>query len=142
MSWEPGRERVRELIDSGEVEQVTPDLTIARRMLEDAGRHLATASQAKVAAFPLPPRRARLPLPSSTRMFLLDGDTSGYCLRAGYRPVPDPDVIKARTAARETDGAAWSSQSSGVRPRLSRARGSAPWSSRTSMVRRKPALAA
>ncbi len=49
MSWEPGRERVRELIDAGEVDQVTPDLTIARRMLEDAGRHLATASAAKVA---------------------------------------------------------------------------------------------
>jgi hypothetical protein len=49
MSWEPGRARVRELIDAGEVDQVTPDLTIARRMLEDAGRHLGTASQAKVA---------------------------------------------------------------------------------------------
>ena len=49
MSWEPGRERVRELIDAAEVDQVTPDLTIARRMLEDAGRHLATASAAKVA---------------------------------------------------------------------------------------------
>jgi hypothetical protein len=49
MSWEPGRERVRELIDTGEVDRVTPDLTIAGRMLEDAGRHLATASAAKVA---------------------------------------------------------------------------------------------
>ena len=49
MSWEPGRERVRELIDAREVDRVTPDLTIARRMLEDAGRHLATASAAKVA---------------------------------------------------------------------------------------------
>lgn len=49
MSWEPGRERVRDLIDTGEVERVTPDLAIARRMLDDAGRHLATASQAKVA---------------------------------------------------------------------------------------------
>ena len=49
MSWEPGRERVRELIDAGEVDRVTPDLTIAGRMLEDAGRHLATASAAKVA---------------------------------------------------------------------------------------------
>ncbi|HEV2373555.1 MAG TPA: HEPN domain-containing protein [Streptosporangiaceae bacterium] len=48
MSWERGRERVRELIDAGEVEPVTPDLAIARRMLEDAGRHLATASRAKV----------------------------------------------------------------------------------------------
>jgi len=49
MSWEPGRERVRELIDAGEVEQVTPDLAIACRLLEDAGRHLVTASEAKVA---------------------------------------------------------------------------------------------
>jgi len=48
MSWEPGRERVRELIDAGEVDQVTPDLAIARRMLEDADRHRATASQAKM----------------------------------------------------------------------------------------------
>jgi hypothetical protein len=49
MSWEPGRERVQELIEAGEVERVTADLTIARRMLEDAGRHLATASQAEMA---------------------------------------------------------------------------------------------
>jgi hypothetical protein len=47
MSWEPGRERVRELIGAGRVDQVTPDLAIARRMLEDAGRHLTTASAAK-----------------------------------------------------------------------------------------------
>jgi hypothetical protein len=32
--------------------RVTPDLTIARRLLEDAGRHLATASQAKAAGDP------------------------------------------------------------------------------------------
>jgi hypothetical protein len=49
MSWEPGRVRVHEMINAREVEQVTPDLAIAHRMLEDAGRHLATASQAKVA---------------------------------------------------------------------------------------------
>ena len=49
MSWEAGRERVRELIEAAEVDRVTADLAIARRMLEDAGRHLATASQAKVA---------------------------------------------------------------------------------------------
>jgi len=40
---------VRELVDAGEVDRVTPDLRIARRMLEDAGRHLSTASQAKAA---------------------------------------------------------------------------------------------
>jgi hypothetical protein len=40
---------VRELIDAGEVERVTPDLAIACHMLEDAGRHLTTASLAKAA---------------------------------------------------------------------------------------------
>jgi hypothetical protein len=49
VSWQPGSERVRELIDAGEVDRVTPDLAIARRMLEDAGRHLSTASRAKAA---------------------------------------------------------------------------------------------
>jgi hypothetical protein len=48
MSWEPGRERVQELIEAGEVERVTADPTIARRMLADAGRHLATASHAEI----------------------------------------------------------------------------------------------
>lgn len=47
MTWEPGRERVQELIDAGEVDRVTPDSEIARRMLQDAERHLATAAAAK-----------------------------------------------------------------------------------------------
>ena len=49
MTWEPGRERVQELIDAGEVDRVMPDPQIARRMLEDAARHLATVSAAKQA---------------------------------------------------------------------------------------------
>jgi hypothetical protein len=49
MTWEPGRERVQALIDAGEVDRITPDFAIARRMLEDAARHLATASAAKQA---------------------------------------------------------------------------------------------
>lgn len=49
MSWETGRERVLELIEAAEVERITADVAIARRMLEDAGRHLVTASQAKTA---------------------------------------------------------------------------------------------
>jgi hypothetical protein len=49
MTWAPGRERVTELVNAGEVDRITPDLAIARRMLEDAGRHLATASAAKQA---------------------------------------------------------------------------------------------
>jgi hypothetical protein len=48
MSWEPGRERVRELISTGAVDRVTPDLAIARRVLLDAQHHLATAGQAKL----------------------------------------------------------------------------------------------
>jgi hypothetical protein len=49
MTWEPGRERVQQLIDDAEVERVTPDIAVARRLLADAGRHLATASAAKAA---------------------------------------------------------------------------------------------
>jgi hypothetical protein len=49
MTWEPGRERVQSLIDAGELDRVTPDLAIARRMLEDAARHLATAAAARQA---------------------------------------------------------------------------------------------
>jgi len=56
MTWEPGRERVQALIDAGEVDRVTPDLTIARRMLEDAGCHLAAARRRTV------PYRYRFPL--------------------------------------------------------------------------------
>ncbi len=54
MTWESGRERIRQLIDDGEIEQVTPDITIARNLLADAGRHLHTASAAKS-----PPSSAR-----------------------------------------------------------------------------------
>lgn len=49
MTWEPGREHVRQLIDDEEIELVVPDITIAHRLLEDAGRHLTTASAAKAA---------------------------------------------------------------------------------------------
>jgi hypothetical protein len=49
MTWGPGRERVRRLIDDGGIEQVTVDLEVARRMLADAGRHLATAAMAESA---------------------------------------------------------------------------------------------
>jgi hypothetical protein len=42
-----GKERVRQLVDDGEVEQVAVDMEVARRMLADAGRHLATAATAE-----------------------------------------------------------------------------------------------
>lgn len=50
MSWETGRERIHELISAEELGQVPPDGELARRMLEDARRHLATASVAGTTA--------------------------------------------------------------------------------------------
>ena len=47
MSWETGSERIQELIGAGELGQVPPDSELARRMLADAGRHLATATAAE-----------------------------------------------------------------------------------------------
>jgi uncharacterized protein (UPF0332 family) len=47
MSWETGSERVQELIDGGKLGQVPPDDELARRMLADARRHLATAATAQ-----------------------------------------------------------------------------------------------
>ena len=47
MSWETQSERIRELINAGDLGQVPPDSELARRMLADAGRHLATAAAAE-----------------------------------------------------------------------------------------------
>jgi HEPN domain-containing protein len=47
MSWETGSGRIQELIDAGELGQVPPDGELARRMLLDARRHLATAAAAQ-----------------------------------------------------------------------------------------------
>jgi hypothetical protein len=47
MSWETGSERIAELVNSGELGQVPADIELARRMLADAGRHLATAAAAE-----------------------------------------------------------------------------------------------
>src|ERR1700743_2584815 len=44
MSWETGSERIQELIGAGELGQAPPDGGLARRMLADAGRRLATAA--------------------------------------------------------------------------------------------------
>ena len=47
MSWETGSDRIRELLETGELGQVPPDTGLARRMLADARRHLATAAAAE-----------------------------------------------------------------------------------------------
>jgi hypothetical protein len=44
VTWQPGRDRIAELLDSGELEQITADQRIAKLLHDDAGRHLATAA--------------------------------------------------------------------------------------------------
>ena len=46
MTWEPGRDRIAELVKAAELQRVTADRDIAQRLLDDAGRHLATAAAA------------------------------------------------------------------------------------------------
>jgi hypothetical protein len=46
VTWQPGHDRIDELLAAGELEQVTPADAMARRLLEDAGRHLDTAATA------------------------------------------------------------------------------------------------
>jgi hypothetical protein len=46
VTWEPGRERIEKLLARGELDRVTPDDEVARLLLADAGRHLATAAAA------------------------------------------------------------------------------------------------
>jgi uncharacterized protein (UPF0332 family) len=46
MTWPTGQEQIRKLITEGELEQVTADQSIAQRLLDDASRHLATATAA------------------------------------------------------------------------------------------------
>ncbi len=46
MSWQPGRDQITRLIAASELDQVTADQTIALRLLDDARRHLNSASAA------------------------------------------------------------------------------------------------
>jgi hypothetical protein len=44
VTWEPGKDRIDQLLADDELEQVTPDTRVAERLLEDAERHLTTAA--------------------------------------------------------------------------------------------------
>jgi HEPN domain len=46
VTWQPGHDRIEELLAAGELEQVTPADSVASLLLEDAGRHLTTAASA------------------------------------------------------------------------------------------------
>jgi hypothetical protein len=46
VTWQPGRDKIAELLAATELQQVTADHRIAQLLLDDAGRHLATAQTA------------------------------------------------------------------------------------------------
>ena len=46
MTWQPGRDRVNRLLNAGELDVVTPDETVARRLISNASKHLDTATSA------------------------------------------------------------------------------------------------
>jgi len=46
VTWQPGRDKIAELLDAAELQQVTADHRVAQLLLADAGRHLATAAAA------------------------------------------------------------------------------------------------
>jgi len=46
VTWQPGRDKIAELLAAAELQQVTADHRIAQLLLDDAGRHLATAAAA------------------------------------------------------------------------------------------------
>lgn len=47
MSWQPGSDRIAELVSGGELSQVAADPATADRLLADARRHLDSASAAR-----------------------------------------------------------------------------------------------
>ena len=46
MTWQPGRDRIAELLEAGELQQVTADHAMSQLLLDDAHRHLASAAAA------------------------------------------------------------------------------------------------
>jgi hypothetical protein len=44
MTWQPGYDKISELLDTSELERVAADLAVARLLLNDAGLHLTTAA--------------------------------------------------------------------------------------------------
>lgn len=43
MTWSTGSDKIQQLLDSGELEDVEPSLDVARRLLTDAEQHIASA---------------------------------------------------------------------------------------------------
>lgn len=43
MTWKPGQRQISELLNAGDLDHVVPDHDVARRLLDDADRHLDSA---------------------------------------------------------------------------------------------------
>ena len=43
VTWEPGHEEIEKLVASGRLQQIVPDMRVATRLLDEAGRHLDSA---------------------------------------------------------------------------------------------------
>ncbi|HSZ46572.1 MAG TPA: HEPN domain-containing protein [Streptosporangiaceae bacterium] len=48
MTWQPGHDKIAELLQARELERVTADRAVAQLLLDDAGRHLDTAETARL----------------------------------------------------------------------------------------------
>jgi hypothetical protein len=46
VTWQPGKDRITELLAAGELAQVTSDDAVAKRLISDSARHLDTAAVA------------------------------------------------------------------------------------------------
>jgi alkylation response protein AidB-like acyl-CoA dehydrogenase len=44
VTWNPGFEQIRELLDKGSLDVVAADTGVARRLLDDAGQHIDSAA--------------------------------------------------------------------------------------------------
>jgi hypothetical protein len=47
VTWQPGSDRIAELVEAGELASVPPDDELAQRLVDDAQRHLCTAEKAR-----------------------------------------------------------------------------------------------
>ena len=119
MTWQPGHDKIAELLQARELERVTADRAVAQLLLDDAGRHLDTAETARCArALPAssPTRGSepraeaamspcRMPLsPSSVRPCAPSGPSAAFAepathssIRARAHPAPQPRTLATRS---------------------------------------------
>jgi len=100
MSWETGSARVQELIGAGELGQVSPDLELARRMLEDGQRHLATASAARSTGDPSGAYQLAYDALRKSAASLLEAQGLRPTSRGGHIAVQDAVIAQFGTSIR------------------------------------------